>query len=277
MALPNDFSSWEHFQNVWRRIHNRNVAQYFRDVGPEDWDPDINTSRGSLRVASTIDDNDTAMQAIARWLFFHGDVRGWDAFTEPIYGVPVGYYHQTRKFRPQIGLFFREDARDVEEGYTALRSQICFRLINESSESITRAELERLGNRIKTEFGAANGYRWHRGKTLLSYYEPDKGYKFRIYSFTEGDGRQLIDKVLSIQGHNPDWKYLTINENAEPTQAFPTVPPTMNIIGKRLRAPRTRPSGYVRFQYAVCSIWGATKPVPLFDRSYRFLDPLVAT
>lgn len=273
--LPNDFNSWEHFQKIWMRTHNRNVREQFSDVGDENWDPDINTPRASLRLACTMVDTDTVQQCLARWLFFHGDVRQWEQFNEPVYGIPVGTWHESRKFKPQIRLFFREDLDQVEEGYHPLKGEINFRLMDESSEEISMFKLENIARQIKTEFGAKGGFRWHRGKYLLCYNDAPKGYKLHVLSYSEADGKEVIQKVLNLQNHTPNWSRLTVAQNASPRDAFPTVPNRETILGKSRRLPRRRPSGYVRFQHATCAIWGLTKPVALYDRTYRLLNPLV--
>lgn len=273
--LPNNFNSWEHFQKIWMRTHNRNVREQFSDVGDENWNPDINTPRGSLRVACTMVDTDTVQQCLARWLFFHGDVRQWEQFNEPVYGVPVGIENETRKYKPQVRLFFKEDLDQVEEGYYPLTGEINFRLMDESTESITMFKLENIARQIKTEFGAKGGFRWHRGRYLLSYNDWAKGYKLQILCFSEAVGKEIIQKTLNIQNHTPDWANLTVSQNGSPSAAFPTIPELEIVLGKRIRKPRKRGSGYVRFLHATCKVWGLTKPVALYDRSYRLLNPLV--
>lgn len=51
--LPNNFSEWEHLQSVLIRAQNKFVREEFKDLGGDDWIPDINTPRGSLRQACT--------------------------------------------------------------------------------------------------------------------------------------------------------------------------------------------------------------------------------
>jgi hypothetical protein len=272
MTIPDNFDSWEHFQSTWKSSHNRKVREYFSDAGD-----DLSTPRSSAKLACIIEDNDTAFQAMARWLYFHGEVRKWEDLQTPIYGIPIGTYHETRKFKPQVRLYFREDLNDVDEGYRPLTGEITFRLMDETTETLTKNELTTLATKIKTNFVLSNnsGYRWHKGKTLLSYNDPEKGYKLQLFCFSKSDGKELIETVLDCQNHTPDWSKLTVNENESPASAYPTIPANQSILGKSVKQPRKRPSGYVRFQYATCAVWGLTKPVCLVDRIYRFLDPLV--
>ena len=274
MALPENFNSVEHFQGVVRKVHNRKVKDYFSDVGADGIDPDITTSRGSLRTACIIDDNDTLTQSLFKYMFYHLTVRRGEEFLEPCYGIPTGTYQQTFKFRPQIKLIFKEDLDDVELGYRPLTMECSFKLMDEDSDSLTKTRPQSFANKIKTEFMAVSGYKFHKGKHQLIYTDKDKGYQLKIYPYSVTEGKELISKILDIQGHTPDWENLNKSENDQPSGAYPTIPSSKQILGKTQRQPRKRPVGWVRFQHAECHIWGLTKPVILADRVYRFLEAL---
>jgi hypothetical protein len=85
----------------------------------------------------------------------------------------------------------------------------------------------------------------------------------------------LINKVLDLQSHTPDWKFLKSNIADDENESFPYNPGSQTILGKSRRKPRRRPMVDVRFQYATATIWGLNKPMALYDRSFTFLDALV--
>ena len=68
MPLPIDFSPWEHLQNTIRFAHNQQVRKEFDDIQVDD---DITTPRGSLKVASLIDDKDTSTMTLIRMFLYH--------------------------------------------------------------------------------------------------------------------------------------------------------------------------------------------------------------
>lgn len=276
MTLPEDYNPWEHLQDVVKRTFKKEVLEEFRDTGGDDWQRDITTPRNSLRTACTPDDNDTATMTLIRMMLFYIVLRRAQDMQAPIYGIPTGTYHETFKFKPHVTLYFREDIQDVDPEFQPLRVQISFRLIDETETTISKAKLTTLANKIKTEFGGVTAYRWHKGRTLCTYTEPEKGYRLQIYAFSESEGREVIAKVLDIQNHSPDWSNLAVNENANASEAYPIIPPQKNILGELSRMPRKRPVGYVRFQRATCQIWGRTKPVVLYDRTGRNFDALVS-
>lgn len=274
MALPDGFNAFEHLQDTIRKTLAREVREAFDDLG-ENWDPNVATPRSSLRVACTPQDNDTAEMLTMRMLFFYMTMRQAQDLQPPVYGMPVGTYHETRKFRPHVTLYFKEDEEDVDPDYQPIRSQISFRLMNESETTISKSELTTLANKIKTEFGGRTPYKWHKGKVMCHYCDPPKGYGFRVFAYSIAEGKEVINKVLDLQSHSYEADKLTINESDSPAGAYPTIPPSKSILGKSTRLPRKRPVGYVRFQRATCQIWGLTKPVMLLDTTGRVLDALV--
>lgn len=275
MPLPNGFTPVEHLKSVLLTSYNRIVRDHFKDLDADELDENINTPRASLREACLVDSQDSSILINNRMMLFYFVLRAASDLQAPIYGVPVGIYNETRKYRPQVTLYFKEDNEDVDAGYSPLRSEINFRLMGETETTITTAKLTTLANKIKTEFGINNGYRFHKGKTLCSYSDPENGYGLKIFAYSAIEGKEVIGKVLDLQGHTPDWEKLTINESDSPSTAYPTIPPLKTILGKSQRLPRKRPVGYVRFQRATCSIWGIPRPIGLYDRT-NYLEQTLA-
>ena len=61
VGLTLDFNDFEHLQSVIRKVHNKEVREAFSDLGGDEWLPNINTPRASLRQACTIYDSDSAL------------------------------------------------------------------------------------------------------------------------------------------------------------------------------------------------------------------------
>jgi hypothetical protein len=275
MALPSDFNAFEHLQDIWRKVHNKRVREHFRDLADPDgdWDAEIDTPRGSLRVACTMNDDDTGDMTTIRTLLFWVVLGEAAALQPPIYGIPVDRFQQTVKFAPQVTLYFKEDWSDVEEGYAPIDAEVSFRMMGESTQSLSQAELNNLAAKIRNEFATGQGYRWQKGRVVLSYRDLDRGYRFIIHAYSETEGRDVISKILSLQGHSIDLKFLTINQLAETP---PIVPPSQTILGRARRLPRKRPVGFVRFLYADINIWGLPNAVCLVDRSGRRRSALIS-
>lgn len=272
MSLPEGFSSWEHLQSVLMHSYNRVVRESFRDLGDDNWDDDITTARGSLRVACTIKDDDSAVMANLRMMLFYMTLRQASDLHPPLYTIPADTYQQSVKFMPQVTMFFEEDLEDTESGYTRINAEVSFRLYNESPETFTPTEALSLANKIKAEFATGGGYRWHKGRIKVSYKEPEKGYNFLVYGYTKADAIGVIRKAMSIQGHVPDNDKMTVVERENNP---PIVPPVQRVYGESRRAPRRMPIGWVRFKYAELHIHGMPNAITLVDSTWRRSNALV--
>ncbi len=263
--LPPEFNEQEHLQDTVRKWINREVRKYFSDVGGDDWDPDIVSPRASLRVACTHRDTDSLIMTQLRWQLFERIRR--QTFDMPYFGIPVTSFNETRKFKPQIMLYFQEDLQDVEPGYSPVTGEVSFRLMNYDSSSITPTVAQTFANRIASNFGQGGGFVWRKGRVMCSYTDWSKGYQLQILARDETFARNLVTQVLDIQNDTPEWKRFNVNENQDESSRYPIVPPNERIYGEVRRTARERPLADVRFQFAVLNVHGLQNPIPLYDRS----------
>ncbi len=256
--------------------HNRLVREKFSDVGPADWSPSITTPRGSLRHACTIQATDSVLVANTRMSLFY-DLLGQGADDEPWMGLPMHEVQERMSGRPMITLVFYELPQDVAEGFRPVTGEIAFRLMDETSTSLTEAKLRAIAQKIKSTFGTAGGYRWRKGKALASYHDSSLGYRLQIRCRNATDARSLISDLLSLQNHSPDWAKMNFKENQDESKAFPTVPGLEVILGQTIRKPRLRPIAEVRFRYAWALLPGREKPVSLIDLTGTRSGTLIAS
>lgn len=277
-----EYNHTEQLQDILRTTLNREVNEWFQDIPgsvDDDGNPafDFKVPRGALKMAAIHMDKDSIDMTILRILVFFLVVGGMEKYSSQVFGIPVPEYQETRKFKPQITLYFAEDLEDVETGYDPVTMEVSFRLMDETSSSLTIPGLTAIANKIKMEFGVSNGYRFHKGRLMCSYVDKEKGFQFQLNSFAKSDARNLVQKILNLRNEPPDWKNFNVNENEEPAEKFPAISMTQTILGKSYRKPRRRPVAYVRFLCATCAVWGLPKPVVLYDRSGRWRNPLVSS
>lgn len=187
-----------------------------------------------------------------------------------------------RRFRPCVRLHFLQDTdfdkRSNAPGYHGRRrvpGRLSYRLMNESSETISKGELTSLGRRIKDIFGANDGYTWQKGKELYTYAEWDKGYQMQILARSMTQAQDLVSKILSLQGHTPHWRFLTKTENAEELTRYPETPVTKVILGETVTLPKVRPNVEVRFTYADVRVHKLAEPVVIYERTGKRVGALV--
>ena len=273
--MPQPPQPTENLQDIIRQWFNREVREYFSDLNIDDtWDPDLTSPRSSLANACRHQDDDTLLLTLLKaWFFEHIKSQ---TYRVPYYGVPVSSVQESRRFVPQIKLYFCEDLEDVEPGYAPIRGEITFRLMGQNSSSITQSVALNYATKIKASLGmAGQGFIWRRGKLMATYTDWGKGYQLQLLSRTEADARTLITAVLDIQNDVPDWKKMNISQNEDPVSAYPTIPETDYIYGETRRLARKRPIADCRFQYALLNIHGLPQPIILYDRSFTYPNALL--
>jgi hypothetical protein len=271
MPVPDNFSSTEHFQDLVRKVYNREVREHFSDVTADD---DITTNRGTLKRGCLHLEDDPIALTVGRMLLFDNEVRRIGQ--TPILGMPSENWNETWQYVPQIVLYFKQDRADIDVGYQAVDGIIRVRVRGETHETISMAKANTLAQAIKTEFATGQGYVWHKGRSLLVYRDKVKQYQLQLLCRSESDGRELVSKVLDIQNDSPDWGNAKLNDALEPTSTYPSNPGTERILGETYKKVRRRPVADVRFHYALLHVWGTAHPLVLVDKSGRFRNALVA-
>lgn len=175
-------------------------------------------------------------------------------------------------YRPHVSLCFQQDADAVPDGYHPVNAYMSFRLMNETTTTITQANLETLANQIKAELATGPGYTFDKGKHLCKYIDKENGYDFQIYALSDAEGEQVARKIIGIRNHpfsEDNFKITTPRRNSE------NVAGNITILGKSTKKPRWRPTAKVRFLYADILIHGRPEPICLIDRTGKKLNPVV--
>lgn len=272
MTLPPNFAHWEHLQDTLIRDQNKIIQRYFRDLG-ENWQPEITTNRGSLRMACTLNDKDTAIQTLLRLYLFY-DVLGYGKKDLGIfYGVPSEQFQEAVEGKPQVFFYFSQDEASVPPEQVRIKAEYSFRLMDESSATMTPTKALTLARSIKEHFISGNaGIVFTKGKTIYKYYDESKGYRLRLYGSNENDAEDLIKKMLAVRQHAYDEKKLVISTPKKASSSNPTAKKT--VYGKKLTEQRYRPTANVRFRYSYLYMYGITKPIFLVDTTGRHFEAL---
>lgn len=275
MAEPNNFSAEEQFQDINKKIANKIVRAYFKDIAALENDLDLTTSRQALLKACLHKEGDTLLLTIGRNQLFN-QYTSYATDQYPIIaGSLLSEIDATITYKPKITLFFQEDAEDAEVGYSPHRMEVSWRLINETTSTVTRAKLTTIANKIKAVFGSGNGYVFKKGRKMVRYRQIIKGYDFKLRSKELAEAKRLITDVLAIQGDTLDRTILKTSEVDNEIDAFPYNPGRQNILGKQINKPRRRPLVNVRFRYAYVIVHGRGKPIYLYSRAILSSETLV--
>jgi hypothetical protein len=275
MPEPDNFSPTEQFQDACKKIWNKLIREYFRDIPASNDSLDLSVPRQALVKACLHKEDDQLLLTIGRTLLFlHGTT--WLRNQYPVVaGTLLDEIDGGVSYRPKITLFFVEDSTDAEDGYAPVEMECSFRLPNETSTTISKSQLTILANKIKTKFGAGNGYVFRKGRKMINYRDRIKGYDFRLRSRELSDAKELIRDILALNGDTMDNTLLKYSQTDDEAEAYPYNPGSQTILGKRKSKPRRRPMTSVRFRYAYCTVAGVGRPVYLYSKYSYIPDVLV--
>jgi hypothetical protein len=275
MALPEGYKPWEHLQDMIRRDHNKLLARYFKDLGP-DWQPEIGSQRGAIRTACTITDTDTSTITFGRLFYFY-IILGY-AFKglAPVFGVPSQQFQESYELHPQIFLYFSQDKASTPDGARPVEAQISFRVMGYTKANMNPAKALPFALRIAEEFTAANkGITFSKGKQIISYTDPPNGLKtLKIFALSKEEGVDIIKKICSILLLPFSSSFIGVSDKPNKASITKSVG-TETVYGKVVPKKRWRPSSKVRFRYAYMVVDNREYPIPLVDTTGRFPDALI--
>jgi hypothetical protein len=125
------------------------------------------------------------------------------------------------------------------------------RLMAIDPATVTLEQLQNLARKIHSKF---DNWSHQTGKISCNYVRKDQGYQLQqIHVPTLAEGKRVIEQILDIQSHSPDWEFLTYNQSDEPQEAYPETPHKHILAGYSIRKPQRRPLGSVSFTEATIS------------------------
>lgn len=275
MPEPDNFTPTEQFQDINKKIANQIVREYFRDVTSLEEDLDLTASRQALLKACLHKEDDSLLLTIGRNQLFNQYTTYARDQIPIVAGSLLDEIDANIAYKPKITLYFKEDEDDVDPGYRPLRMETSWRLVDETTQTITKAKLTTIGNKIKTHFGRGSGYLFKKGRKFISYKKLSQGYNFLLRARDNAEGKDLIREILSMNGDTLDDEILKISETDNETDAYPYNPGTQLVLGKRRPKLRKRPLVNVKFRYAYATVNGWGKPIYLYGKNYYIADALV--
>lgn len=236
MPLPTNFSSAEHLQDVALKLTNKRVRAYFKDVGGDDWEPHLDTDRARLRVACTHQEKDSLLETICRLQLFNIELGASLEDLGHFYGMPTQDVHVSFAFRPEVLFIFKEKYELAKKKKRApLTFEYRFRLINETTSSMTQAKIHQLEVKIQQQFPRT--YVFKSGRYKFSYYNKPAGYQSVIEAYSITEVKELISKMHNVSGGEPDWSKLRksefVSKNFEADEY-------VMVLGKRKKLPKRR-------------------------------------
>ena len=239
---------------------NAEVQRWFKDL-----DSNADIGRRALRDSLLIQANESRTSAMFKVQYFRDFVQ--KVHSQPaIIGIPKEHFDLeiNIEYKPVISLYFQQDREAVPLGYSPVRAEISFRLMDESETTLTETKIKSLAKKIRTDFAPNNGFTFKKGKNIALYNDKENGYFLQLYVINEVEWVELVRKVLSIQNHTYDENKFRITQ---PKRNSLNATENTIIAGETYKKLRWRPTATVRFQWASLTV--RTRPFPywLVDRT----------
>ena len=259
MPLPADFNEVENLQDIVRREHNKAVKAWFKNQA----DNDVSTPKARLKHSCLIKDDDSLLVGLQRQWLFEITVGKAQSIQAPVYSTIQLEEFSEIRFKPQVQLFFKESqtATTYDPDFYPVKGEISFRIMDETSSSMSRAKAEALARKIKQEF-ATPLFVWEKGWYYCSYRDLEHGYQLKILVKSETEGRRVVKQVLKIQSHTFDEDFFQFVNHQ---RNYPPIPKTQLIYGRNRKQKRVRPRADVRFKHAKLLIHGLNNAINLVD------------
>lgn len=266
MDLPKDYTPSKHLKDMIRRDHNKVVARYFRDLGP-DWQPNLKTPRDQLRTACHITDDDTMVMVQTRLYYFY-DVLGYGrSGLAQIFGS-TEKFEPSATGHPKVVFYFSQDAQSATNG-KRLEAELSFRLMGETESTFTPQKAKPLAARVLKLFVQGNkGITLNKDKTCYCYSDVENGFKrSKVYASTRGDAVDMIRRLTEAADVTFDQDKLT---TSNPERDNTVKPKKKTVYGKQRSEPAFKPKGTVRFRYCYVELPSMGEPIFLVDTTYKY-------
>lgn len=235
---------------------NAEVRRWFADL-----DSRADVGRTRLRDSLLIQAKDSRTSALFKIQYFR-------EFVQKVHLKPEVFIDMTDRIyedfnmRPQVNMLFYKSIYLENGKYDKFKVDLSYKLIQETSETITPTKNRVRAERIKRLFAEPTRFIWNKGRLKFTYLDVSNGYDFRILAISEAEARRIIEQVLDIENKNPDWdKFVTHT----PERQLSTTRPTKRIYGENRKVPRWRPTVDLPFVRAEMKIHGIPTPIPLVD------------
>lgn len=242
-------NSFYHLRSLILQYQNSKVDQWFEN--------ELFNKKAHVKAACQINQDDSALVILIKLVFFLLVV----GFGKNNYfAIPTENYYSSVRTFPQVILTFRESRTDaLKNQRQQLSLEISWRILKSLEEIDFNQYFLNIQNRIKALFLSPR-YQFSKGRIIYSYTDQAKGYNFKIYANDESQVRNLISKVLNINGDTPNWENLSetmSNRNYEKSSVT-------QINGVSYSKSKLRQSALVGFEKAEVSLGGLLrKPILL--------------
>ncbi len=255
---------WNLIRDWLRKTYNKDVHEYFKDL-PADADPDNTTGRSSTKAACLIGARDSQGIAAQKQENFRRLKEKAGVNECP----PSHDYQRIPGIAfsgiPQIQLWFLEKYSTAKAGGRANHPQeslVSFRINDDWSSDIPARTI---ALKIRNKF-ARPIFKIESGGLKVTYLDKQKGYDFRLLVLNKDEAKRVIEAVMDLNGHSPQWKLLKTHDSDESS----ITPERVRVVGETITINSVRPKTEVYFRYAIAKVPPRIEEIPLVDTTWLY-------
>ncbi|ELS04812.1 hypothetical protein Xen7305DRAFT_00045480 [Xenococcus sp. PCC 7305] len=262
--------NWLNQRSFLQQTYNAEVEEWFADIAGSELDN--SDPRVQTKKACFVEPTDSQNMALIKLMTFRYTVQ--QVHLRPdVYGIESIPFQENVSFRPQVTLFFTQDASAAVPDRRRIEGQISFRLVNETSATMTKAKAQNIAEAIRDAMVGTAPFVWKKGKYKLIYKDPEFGLNLNIMALNETEGLAVVQKMITIVGASYNSDLLRVSEPKKESETNPSG--TVLVFEKQRKQRRWRPTGNVRFRYALLTIHGMQNRITLVDTTSAYLDALI--
>ncbi|WDD30783.1 hypothetical protein PQG02_18770 [Nostoc sp. UHCC 0926] len=241
-----------------------NGNSYNAEVNAHFGDPSADAGRNAAKNLCLITSTDSMQIALQRQSFFYHQVLKIQ--NKPIIiGQPKTIFDSEVTYHPEVSIEFRQDFTSVPRGKQVKDARLGWRLMNETSESLTFEKINNIALLVYQHFFLKNNvFNFNKGKVIGWYTSPIDGLHLQLYCLDVNEAERVAKHV--VQAINKTWND-NLFKSTTPKRNNLTTPPQITILGKQQDAPVWRPNINVKAYKAYMTVWGTeTKVYELIGR-----------
>ncbi|MEH1884097.1 hypothetical protein [Nostoc sp.] len=225
---------------------------YNSEVNAHFADPTGDTARDAVKNICLVQSNDSALIAQQRIRFFREEVQ--KTHLKPtIVGQPKIDLDADVRYHPEVTVVLKQSLTSVPRGKYPKDARISWRLMNETSESLTFTKMNDVAALVYQQF-FQNRFSFKKGKFIGWYISPLDGLHLQLYCLDATEAKRVAKYVVQAIGKT--WND-SIFKVTSPDRDNIASPEQITILGKQKDAPIWRPNITVNASKANINVWGA--------------------
>ncbi|MEH2400512.1 hypothetical protein [Nostoc sp.] len=244
--------------------YNSEVVAHFGDVNGD-------SERNAVKNLCLVQSNDSILIAQQRIRFFREEVQ--KTHLKPtIIGQPKADFDADVKYHPQIFVRLWQDSTAVPVGKFPKSAQFSFRLLDETSETITKDKLNTYARKMYAAFFETQ-FTFNKGKYIGWYTVPEEGLHLQLYCIDETECERVAKAIVSKL--EKVWNEAAFKISKPHRSNLISSEDTITILGRSKQRPQWRPNCTVRATECWACIWAEDEEIPLVSKVNGTYRPII--